>query len=46
MIVGRSVNPVGETGARILHLGIVADDGDRAKLVVRDPEAPEMEVPR
>jgi len=25
VVVGRSVNPVGQTGARILHLGVVAD---------------------
>jgi predicted deacylase len=27
VVVGRSVNPVGQTGARILHLGIPAPDG-------------------
>jgi hypothetical protein len=26
VVVGKSVNPVGQTGARILHLGIVAPD--------------------
>jgi len=27
VVVGRSVNPVGQTGARILHLGVVAPEG-------------------
>lgn len=28
IVVGRSVNPVGPTGARILHLGLIAHEGD------------------
>ena len=28
IVVGRSVNPVGQTGARVLHLGVPAVDGD------------------
>ncbi|MCB9789098.1 MAG: succinylglutamate desuccinylase/aspartoacylase family protein [Deltaproteobacteria bacterium] len=28
IVIGKSVNPVGPTGARILHLGIVAPGGD------------------
>src|SRR5690606_22581737 len=27
IVIGKSVNPVGQTGARILHLGIVAREG-------------------
>lgn len=27
VVVGKSVNPVGQTGARVLHLGVVAADG-------------------
>ena len=27
IVIGRSVNPVGQTGARILHLGRIAEDG-------------------
>ena len=26
VVIGKSINPVGQTGARILHLGILADD--------------------
>ena len=28
IVVGRSTNPVGQTGARILHLGVPADEAD------------------
>ncbi len=38
IVVGKSVNPVGQTGARILHLGIVAPD-DHLYLR-REPLAP------
>jgi predicted deacylase len=42
IVVGKSVNPVGQTGARILHLGVVASEEhsfqrralDRAQLAV------------
>jgi predicted deacylase len=34
IVVGRSVDPIGQTGARILHLGIVAEEGDG--LLARD----------
>ena len=29
IVVGRSVDPVGQTGARILHLGVIAEPGDQ-----------------
>lgn len=29
VVVGKSVNPVGQTGARILHLGVLAPKGHR-----------------
>jgi hypothetical protein len=28
IVIGKSVNPAAETGARILHLGVVASDDD------------------
>lgn len=32
VVIGRSVNPVSQSGARILHLGILMSDDDRQKL--------------
>lgn len=38
VVIGRSVDPVAETGARIVHLGRIATDPSRFH--PRDPEAP------
>ena len=41
VVVGRSVNPVGQTGARILHLGVLADRQRMSELQWRTSPAPE-----
>ena len=33
VIIGRSVNPVSQTGSRIVHLGVLMTDDERTKLV-------------
>jgi predicted deacylase len=43
VVIGKSVNPVAETGARILHLGVVAGPGD-ARFIGREPSAGQSEA--
>ena len=31
IVIGHCVNPLGQTGARIMHLGVLMDEGDRQK---------------
>ena len=36
VVIGKSVNPVGQTGARILHLGVV-DEAHRHRFIEKEP---------
>lgn len=31
IVIGHCVNPIGQTGARILHLGVLMDEAERTK---------------
>lgn len=43
VVIGKSVNPVAETGARIVHLGVVAEDPAEAAAIKREVAATTVE---